>query len=177
MAYKYISPQTIEKIADDIRRDLLPSSDGCDVVEVDIFQIAKGLGCSIETVEFDPSNISARVVRDLSLQSKYTIQISRKDTFKRQKFSIAHEIAHIILHDDGKDEFIELRQGAVDYAPEELYKEVQANMLAAALLLPYEKIKRLWEVSKSVDDVAEVFNVSKEAACNRLANLGFLENE
>ncbi len=50
-------------------------------------------------------------------------------------------------------------------------------MLASALLLPFEKVKRVWELSKSVDEVAEVFNVSKEATCNRLDNLGFLENE
>jgi Zn-dependent peptidase ImmA (M78 family) len=177
MTIKYISPLIIEQIAERIRKDSLPTQALVDFSEVDIYLIAYKLGCKIELVDFDPPTVSAKVLRPESFDG-YVIQISRQDTLKRQNFSIAHEIAHIILHDEDKNSgFIEARQSLVDYKPDELYKEIQANMLAAALLLPEEQVRLAWGSSKSVDDIAEIFNVSKEAACNRLLNLGLLRNE
>lgn len=176
MGTKYIKPEKIEEIADKIRSDLLPEYDSDVFYEVDIYTIAKKLGCKIELVNFDPPNVSARVLRNVENDS-FTIQISRSDSVQRRKFSIAHEIAHIVLHDDGEDEFIEFRKNQIEYDPESLYKEVQANMLASALLLPKEPVTIAWESSNSIDMVAEQFSVSKEAAYNRLSNLGLLDNE
>lgn len=144
--------------------------------EVDIYSIAKKLGCKVELVDFDPSSVSARVLRH-GENGSFTIQVARTDSLLRRKFSIAHEIAHIVLHDDGKDEFIEFRKNLIEYDPEELYKEVQANMLASALLLPKELVRIAWESTRSIDMVAEQFSVSKEAAYNRLSNLRLLEND
>jgi Zn-dependent peptidase ImmA (M78 family) len=179
MGHKYIAPALIERIAGQMRSDFAPDRQGDDSAEVDIHRIALGLGCRVEVVDFEPPSISARVLRTgvVGSDRKYTIQIARGDSPRRQKFSIAHEIAHIVLHDDGSNEFVEFRQAPIDYSPDELYKETQANMLAAALLLPESKIRAVWASSKGVDDVAEFFDVSREAACNRLLNLGLLRDE
>lgn len=160
MSIKYIAPETIEQIANQMRSDLLPVPNPDEINEIDIYRIAHGLGCKIELVDFDPPNISAKISRNSP--NTYIIQVCRSDSLRRQKFSIAHEIAHIILHDDGQDEFIEFRQNSIDYSPNELYKEVQANMLASALLLPKQQVTRVWEMSKSIDTVADIFNVSKD---------------
>ncbi len=176
MPKTYIAPETLEKIASELREDFL--GDSSQDIEVDVFKIAEGLGCNVQLADFQPENVSARVVRVESLEKPYTIQVARNESPRRQKFSIAHEIAHIILHDDGTNEFVELRQPTSVYADEGLlYKEVQANMLASALLLPANQVRNIWASSKSIDDLAEIFNVSKSAAYFRLDNLGLLENE
>lgn len=175
MSTKYIKPEKIEEIADKIRSDLLPDYDPEISQEIDIHAIAKKLGCKVEEVDFDPTDVSARVVRNPD--KSFTIQVNRDDSILRRKFSIAHEIAHIVLHDDGEDEFVEFRKRQIEYEPHALYKEVQANMLASALLLPKEPVIIAWELTKSIDVVAEQFSVSKEAAYNRLSNLRLLDDE
>lgn len=175
MSTKYISPANIESIATQMRTDFLSNQPVLN--EVDINTIAHGLGCDIELVDFNLPNISAQVLRRDGDSGGYTIQLSRGDNPRRQKFSVAHEIAHIVLHDDGKSNFIELRQSLIEYDEKALYKEVQANMLASALLLPADQVRSIWDSSKSVDLISETFNVSYQAAYNRLDNLGLLINE
>lgn len=173
MTYKYISSNVLEQISIQIRRDALCNREDTILSAINIYKIAKELGCLIEIVDFQPNNISARIVRNESLDCKCIIQVSIKDSIRRRNFSIAH----IILHDNGEDEFIEYRQALIDYVPEDLYKETQANMLASALLLPAEAIKLVWNESQDVAEIADVFNISKEAVCNRLINLGLLQDE
>jgi Zn-dependent peptidase ImmA (M78 family) len=145
---------------------------------IDIEKIAAELNCSIEIVDFNPGDISARVIRDPSDKSRYRIQISSKEGPLNKRFLIAHEISHIIIHDDGKDQFVELSQPLINYATEDLmYKEVQANILATAILLPKEQVMKAWKACRSIDQVAEIFNVSKAATSLRLDGLGLLEGE
>jgi Zn-dependent peptidase ImmA (M78 family) len=178
MDLKYLPPSVIESIADNIRHDnpSAVSYDG-DLETVDIYQLAKSLGCKVEEVGFTPDTVSARVLRSSGSRYAYTIQVARQDSTRRQKFSIAHEISHIVLHDDGQSEFVELRQSIDNYDQETLFKETQANMLAAALLLPGEQVRKAWRDTKSVDQVADIFDVSITATYNRLSNLNLLFDE
>lgn len=174
MTTQYIAPSTIQSIAEQIRNDFLPSK-GDDTMEVDIYAIAQGLGCKVEEVDFNDATVSAQVLRDKEIDNGYVIQIARNDPPRRKKFSVAHEIAHIVLHDDGKNKFIEQRRPIADYPQDVAYKEIQASMLAAAILLPDQQVRQAWQASKSVDEVAEMFNVSYKAAFNRLDNLNLLD--
>ena len=173
---KYISTEKIETLSSKILRECEKRTE--ENRPVDVAKIAKKLGCNLELVDFDPKNISARVVKKPN-DTMYTIQIARGENIKRQRFSIAHEIAHIILHapDDDGCEFIELRQSPLNYKPDDLYKETQANMFAAALLLPKKEILSVWNSTKDIEEISDIFNVSKEVVYNRLYNLGVLESE
>ena len=177
MPVKYIDPATIEEFADNIRREnpVAVIKDGA-MELVDIYKLAEALGCKVEEVDFDPPQVSARVIRNKATDSSYayTIQVSRRDSTRRKKFSVAHEISHIVLHDDGKSNFVELRQPSGSYDARNLFKETQANMLAAALLLPADQVRKAWYEVKSVDQVADIFSVTTTAAYNRLDNLGLL---
>lgn len=169
---RFISPDTIESLANQIVLDsgMNPSDFG----SLDITKLAQSLGCTVEEVNFDPDTISAKAQKRNN--GTYLIQVSRKDSPKRQRFSIAHEVSHIVLHDD--DEFIEYRKPLSDYDnPADLYKEVQANMLASALLMPRELVKKVWEETKDIDDLAEIFKVSRSAAYYRLDNLQLLNGD
>jgi len=93
----------------------------------------------------------------------------------RLRFTCAHELAHWILHKKlyiGTGEFAAL-------APEvkEDDMEIQANILGSALLMPMPQIKRSFYQLRAgrnhltlVSDMAELFQVSKQAMRIRLEN-------
>lgn len=105
-------------------------------------------------------------------EGSYTIKINRYETRERQRYTLAHEIAHFLLHRD----IIESSGGIVDNVlyrsgqPEEI--EYQANRLAADLILPneylisdlssvgvpitdevIERLAREWQVSKAAMEI------------------------
>lgn len=105
----------------------------------------------------------------------------------RQRFTIAHEISHYLLHIKKNrksqlfiDRHLTFRRdgyssGGVDY------QEVEANQLGAALLMPRSLVRQ--EIKKNdldLDDeeaitfLAKRFHVSAAAITNRLSNLGML---
>jgi Zn-dependent peptidase ImmA (M78 family) len=169
---RYISHDTIEELARQIVTD--SGMDPMDFGSLDVTKLAQSLGCTVEEVDFDPDTISAKAQK--RADGTYLIQVSRKDGPKRQRFSIAHEVSHIVLHDD--EEFVEYRKPLSDYDdPAMLYKEVQANMLASALLMPKDLVKKVWEETKDIDDLAEIFKVSRSAAYYRLDNLQLLNGD
>lgn len=169
---RFISPVTIESLAEQIVLD--SGMNSADYGSPDITKLAQSLGCTVEEVNFDPDTISAKAQK--RADGTYLIQVSKKDGPLRQRFSIAHEVSHIVLHDD--DEFVEYRKPLSEYDdPATLYKEVQANMLASALLMPKELVKKVWEETKDIDDLAEIFKVSRSAAYYRLDNLQLLNGD
>lgn len=169
---RYISPVTFEQIADSISKDAKLNAD--EPGAIDVVKLAKYFGCEVQTVTFDPTDISAKIHRNKD--GGCIIQVASSESPRRQRFSIAHEVSHYVLHDD--EEFIEYRKPLSDYdSPDLLFKEVQANMLASALLMPQKLVKRAWESTKDLDDLAEIFNVSKTAVYYRLDNLGLLGSE
>jgi len=184
----YILQQNIEVIANELVENELSSP-------IDIIKVAAKLNCCIEIVDFEPNDfhwhdlknvevkdVYAKMSRNSS-KSKYTIKISRSLNEKRRRFSIAYEISNLILYDlkEGTS-FIHVRQPTLfPYILEDFYKEAQANVLARAILLPKRAIIRSRElfifVDDLVDDLFDLFNVSKEVIVNRLSNLGMLDDK
>lgn len=139
-----------------------------------LVELAKYLGATVHEVEFTHDVISARVFENEESKT-YTIELSKNEPISRQKFSLAHEIAHIILHKVDREALVEYRRPILEYADaEKLYKESQANAFAAALLIPKDRAERVWRELDDIEDFAEIFQVSRSAAYNRLSNLGLL---
>lgn len=138
---------------------------------IDITKIAKGGDMEVNEVDFDDPDVSGMLI---TKGDKQIINVNRKEPEERKRFTIAHEIAHAILH-PSKEDHIDYRQSIKNYtSKEELTKEFQANMLAAALLMPANLVKNAWESLKDVDALADLFKVSKRAAAIRLESLGLL---
>ena len=97
----------------------------------------------------------------------------------RLRFTEAHELSHWILHKDmyaGTGE-----SAAFQPAVKETDMEIQANMLASALLMPMPMVKRCFYQMRSGRDnqalvhaMSEVFQVSKQAMRIRLTNHNLL---
>lgn len=116
-------------------------------------------------------------------ESHPVIGINRKNSPKRQRFTIAHELGHWRLHPGrplivDHSVMINKRNDVSSQATEP--EEVQANQFAAALLMP-ESLVRDCAASggfRSRDELisrlASEFDVSTDSMAWRLVNLGIL---
>ncbi|PAV98586.1 hypothetical protein CJD50_03700 [Hafnia paralvei] len=89
----------------------------------------------------------------------------------RQRFTIAHELAHYVKHTIHTKEFVDkafFRDGKINQM------ESEANRFAAELLMPEDEFKRfVCETSKKVMDIASYFQVSSMAVRIRAKQLGY----
>lgn len=114
---------------------------------------------------------AALLPRDVSGQIFYKekkIFIEATDYITRQVFSIAHEIGHFILHNDGTSHTSK-RDTISALGMDE--KEVEANTFAANLLMPQDEILRLIGGGYTLDSMASYFCVSSLAMEYRLNRL------
>jgi len=90
----------------------------------------------------------------------------------RQRFTLAHEMAHFVLHRSDHARFVDntftRREGNVDPT------ESEADRFAAELLMPADRVRGVvGDGVTNVRDLAHEFNVSLLAMRYRLKNLGF----
>lgn len=130
--------------------------------------LAKALGVSVKAATLAPG-ISGEIRPE---GNSYIIRVNRHDPPKRQRFTVAHELAHFLLHRD------QIQEGLEDNV---LYRsklsdtrEAQANRLAADILMPVGLIDQCREAAedKGVGDLvlymAEALGVSEDAMKIRL---------
>lgn len=104
----------------------------------------------------------------------YEIKVNRHDSRGRQRFTVAHELAHYFLHRD------QIGNGVSDDA---LYRstlsdarEAEANRLAAEVLMPKEKVLEAAREYVGLHEdraakLADIFEVSEVAMEIRLSQL------
>ncbi|TRD15238.1 ImmA/IrrE family metallo-endopeptidase [Palleronia caenipelagi] len=143
---------------------------------VPVGALANELGIHIKVANLGPGN-SGQISRDPDGEG-YIIKVNRFEAKERQRFTIAHEIAHFLLHKDIIDSSPDGIQDTVLYrsgAPEKV--EYEANRLAADILMPQVPVSnRLRELGgrvteKAIEVLAEDFKVSKGAMEIRLQNV------
>ena len=91
---------------------------------------------------------------------KATIGYNKAQHPHRQRFTVAHEIGHLLLGHTGKNFILDLNSKK----PE----EIEANQFAAELLMPLEMLKKDLQSKKNAKDIAREYNVSEEAVWWRL---------
>lgn len=121
--------------------------------------IVKRLGGKIERVDtMQVNEIADASIRVHSL-SNFDIFVPTDVGPLRERFSIAHELGHYILHFDPSDGPMQ----ATRYGNERV--EWEANWFAAGFLMPATMFKEIFEASAgSIAEVASIFRVSLEAA-------------
>lgn len=134
---------------------------------VDVVALAGTLGLRVWQDSM-PDNISGKIIRDSAHggASGYSVVVNENDAFVRQRFTVAHEIGHFLLHrhliGDGLTDDAMYRSGL------STLQEVQANKMAAEILMPFtlieESVKRGF---RSLGDLATLFEVSKQAMAIR----------
>ena len=136
---------------------------------VDVVAIAHDLGLNVWSMSLPPS-ISGKIFRDPinGGRSGFSIAVNSANSFVRQRFTVAHEIAHFLLH--------RKRLESGDLIEDALYRsgltskeETEANRLAADILMPYPLIRALVDAGiRDPQSLANKLQVSLPAIKIRL---------
>lgn len=136
---------------------------------VDVASIARELGLEVFAKAL-PAGVSGMLKRDPSFgtTSGFVCFVDKDEPSFRQRFTAAHEIGHFVLHrhkigDQLEDNYM-LRAAGMSSK-----EETEANNFAADLLMPWHLINdEMKQGPKSVEDLANIFNVSRIAMAIRL---------
>mgnify|MGYP005853684599 CR=1 FL=1 len=140
---------------------------------VKLGQLAKELEASVKISSMN-TGVSGQIMRE---DSHYLIRVNRHEARERQRFTIAHELAHLILHKsvidsspDGIKDNVLYRSGA----PERI--EYEANRLAADIVMPMALVEKVLReefdgvvTEATIESLAARFQVSKVAMEIRLS--------
>jgi len=161
-----LSQQTPEiaakRVLDSLWDGLLP---------VNIHKISGDYGVRVEyTPMFSESGV-------VSIESgKPIIRVNSTETERRQRFTVAHELGHIVLH-HLTEEKPEFRDPTQNYTLANYdVRERDANRFAATILMPPEVVRSILnsEGITNVDVLADRFGVSTAAMTIRLKTMGIL---
>lgn len=162
----------IERLA----RDLLEKND-ISSPSVPIFEIAEREGAEIQIKRFN-NEISGLLLRT---GDRSIIGVEKSQTTTRQRFTVAHELAHLLLHDGEEIRVdtnfrINLRSAASSTA--ENVEEIESNAFAATILMPEDFLKKdLSGFLLDIEDAEQMqqlslrYEVSVQAMTIRLMNL------
>lgn len=105
------------------------------------------------------------------IENHWIIGVNRNHHPHRQRFTMAHEFAHYILHRDDNNFF----EDEIFYRDENQTSiEFAANAFASKLLMPDDLIKMIIAGGvKSLKELALRFDVSTLAVKNRVISLGY----
>jgi Zn-dependent peptidase ImmA (M78 family) len=152
---------------------------------IDVEDLAKRLGLNVLYEELGGEDVSGALVRT---KEGANVLVQASDPKNRQRFTIAHEIAHFQLehcfpgerhvHVD-KGNFYRSRNSLSAAGVDPM--EIEANQFAASLLMPTDLVKREVQalqakplLDQHVALLAKRFGVSEHAMTIRLTRLGCL---
>lgn len=153
---------------------------------VPVEAIAEHLGLEVKRTP-GPDDLSGFLLRDTATGHS-VIGVNSSHHSNRQRFTVAHEIGHYVLHDgeplhiDALANYRVERRSSVSSAGTQT-KEVEANAFAAELLMPEAFLRRDIDRSNtaidlsddtSISELADRYAVSVSAMTYRLGNLGFI---
>lgn len=147
-----LSRDDIEQIADKVRK-VVGYQPGAELIP-----IIERIGGKVEFIHLHHwlddhcATIEVRGKRD------FTIRLSRNGGLLRNRFSLAHELGHYVLHSQiGKIQLLATRSLISERV------EWEANWFAAAFLMPANAFRKRWKLTKNDEDLASYFLVSTQA--------------
>ena len=149
---------------------------------VNIEGIIRSLGVSVDKKAKLDKEISGQIERLENQQ--YKISVNSKDHYFRQRFTLAHELGHYLLHshligqglDDDKA-YRSVPDGKFYNQNIGSREETEANSFAARLLMPKSKLMIEARPGREISDLAKAFQVSPAAMKIRLTVLGIEHDE
>lgn len=153
----------------------------CYSIPIKIEKCAEHLNIELKALELDGDVSGFILMKGKSAHIGY----NKNDSKQRRRFTIAHEIAHYLLHAKDSNLFIDKTEKIlyrdVNSSTGEILKEREANAFAASLIMPQKLI--IQEVEKIKNEnkesfilkLAKKFDVSVQAITIRLTNLGLID--
>lgn len=156
---------------------------------VNIEKIAENLKIQIVEQKID-DEVAGFLLKDFDSKNAL-IGVNTHHHWKRQRFTIAHELGHYFLHDYEGVHFDSKTTGLRMYLRNEKsttgtdLEEREANLFAAELLMPENLLKEdladieavylIDDNDETIRNLADRYGVSVRALTYRLANLGYIE--
>lgn len=167
------------------RAEELLREHGIETVPVPVDELADKLGAEVRYRTFD-GDISGLLLR--TDRGETVVGVHAKHARTRQRFTIAHELGHHVLH-RGRPAIVEhltraarvnFRDGTSALATDK--EEIEANQFAAGLLMPSAAVEDAFleaaprlGIDRSVAALAKRFDVSPQAMRFRLMNLALID--
>lgn len=148
---------------------------------VDMEKLLNALNIKLEYSSTLHSSISGELER--CKDGSFVIRVNNSHSKNRQRFTIAHELGHYMLHrvliGNGVDDSKAYRSEAAGNFHNTNIKdwhETEANQFAAGLLMPKNQVIEAFtrEEDKSIAHLAKLFSVSESAMSIRLRSLKLL---
>jgi Zn-dependent peptidase ImmA (M78 family) len=161
-----------------LARQVFQNTDG--TIPVDVDRIAAESSITIRLQAFEDSVSGILVVRG----DEGIIAVNQNHHRNRQRFTIAHEIGHFLIHRESTSQFIDsspvfFRGPAAAEGTDK--QEIEANQFAAELLMPEDVLtQRLGNRPMDAFDenavrrLASLFGVSAQALTIRLTRLNLV---
>ena len=162
------------------RAKSLLAKHGCTDLPVDVAVLAKLEGVEVDQADFG-DEISGVLMKD---GDRAIIGVNARHAPTRQRFTIAHELGHFMLHTSrdlfvDKDYIVHFRDETSSTGVDPI--EVEANQFAAEVIMPADKVRELFNARRfDIDDEAALrrlaakFTVSPTAMAVRLSSLGLV---
>lgn len=128
--------------------------------------IAEEEGVRVLYAQFEPP-ADEKTSGFFRLQDK-SILVNEEISRNRITFTIAHELAHFVLHQDfiKSNDYIPMPRYN-EYDGEKPKEEIEADFFAASLLVPLKMLKTYVDIA-TVDELSNLFFVSRDVISNRL---------
>lgn len=168
----FLSREVIEEKAADLRREAK-----VDKFPFDTIALAVRLGMTVAFTDFEDRAIVGMIHKG---EEGWEILLRESGPIQRLCFTVAHELGHYVLHLRERDagQFVDtdiqlyrMSEGSSSRDRVERSMEIQANMFAAALLMPEELVRSEWAIHRSVSKLAKTFGVSQLAMRYRIDQL------
>ena len=171
-----IPTEELEKKAGDLLQEA-----GMAQAPVPVDEVARHLGIQVDEADLG-EECSGMLVRE---EDYAVIGVNVNHHEHRKRFTIAHEIAHYMLH--GGEAYIDrplhIDLRAADAGSGTQQEETEANQFAAALLMPADQVRAAvaeQPFDPAQDDelpnLAQRFKVSPQAMTTRLIHLGLISD-
>lgn len=139
-------------------------------------RVAAYLDLKLQPAVMDESTSGMLVIQ----HGKGVIGFNHQEVGYRQRFTVAHEIGHFILHYSEDNIFLDKKPSLFMRSKNTSREETEANVFAANLLMPETMVRNEVEqwgiISEGViEEIAAKFQVSSIAMSYRLQNLGIIE--
>ena len=103
------------------------------------------------------------------LRNCWVVQLNSNDTPARKRFTLYHEIFHILAHCKATPVFKKTSS-----SPEGSFNELLADHFAAIILMPEKQVKKIWAEVKDINNMATIFDVPRPVVWFALKHLNLV---
>lgn len=148
---------------------------------IPIVKIVKDAGFTVFATKMDSKIYGLIIMNDESKErfgSDKVIIVNNNNTFKRKRFTIAHEFGHFLLDENSRNNYKYYNEYEKDGVENETEQKV--NHFAAELLTPSKKFKEVWDSEKEkikdgyelINSISEIFQVPPKSVEKHKRELG-----